>query len=273
MTTWHASEATLRAWVDGATGALASTSVEQHVVQCASCRATVAELVPAAPIEAGWEPILAAVEQPRRTLLERGLDRLGVAPSDTLVIATAPVLRTAWVAGLTAVLSFALVAALAGGDGALVLFLAVAPLIPVIGVAVAYGPAADPSYESVLVTPYPMIRLVLLRTAAVLVTSVPLTVGAGLLLPMSGGTAVAWLLPAAGFTAGVLTASTWVDPENAAVAIGLGWVAAVAWAARTGDPLVVLGPIAMAGYLLMLAVGLAILARRALAATPPWRLL
>ena len=273
MTTWHASDATLREWVDGTAGALASASVEQHVEHCATCRATVADLVPAATIEPGWEPILAAVELPQPSLLERGLDRLGVRPSDTLVISTAPVLRTAWVAALIAMLSFALLASLAGGDGALVLFLAIAPLIPVAGVAIAYGPAADPSYETVLVTPYPMIRLVLLRTIAVLVTSVPLTIGAGLLLPVSSGTAVAWLLPAAGFIAAVLTASAWVDPEHAAVTIALGWVAAVAWATRTGDPLAVLGPLAMAGYLLMLAVGLAILARRALAAAPSWRLL
>ena len=77
----------------------------------------------------------------------------------------------------------------------------------------AYGPAADPSYEAVLTSPYPMVRLALLRTVSVLTTSVPLVIGAGLLLPTSTLVAVAWLLPAAGFIAVVLTASNWVEPS------------------------------------------------------------
>jgi hypothetical protein len=273
MTTWHASDATLRDWVDGAAGQLVSTSVEQHLVHCERCRGLVAALVPADDLESGWEAILDIVERPQRSALERCLHRLGLPPSDTMVIASAPVLRTAWVAALIAMLSFALVAATAGRDGGLVVFLGMAPLIPVAGVAVAYGPSADPAYESVLVTPYPMFRLVLLRTAAVLVASVPLIIAAGLLLPISTGTAVAWLVPAAGFTVAVLTTSAWVDPEYGAIAIGLGWIVAVAWAARTGDPLTLLAPSAMAGYLVVFAVGLAILVRRVFAATPSWRLL
>jgi hypothetical protein len=190
-----------------------------------------------------------------------------------MVTAAAPVLRAAWLAGLIVVLGFTLLAATAGGDHALSVFLAVAPLIPVAGVAGAYRPSADPSYEIVLAAPYPMIRLILLRTAAVLAAALPVTVLAGLTLPISTGAAVAWLLPAAGFTVGVLTASAWVEPEFAAFAISIGWVAAVAWATRVGDPLAVLDPLAMLGYLLLLAAGLATLARRVLAARPSWRLL
>jgi hypothetical protein len=273
MTTWHASDTALRDWVNGASGPLVSASVEQHIVHCEQCRTTVASLVPAESLAAGWEPILAAVEIPRPSLAARCLDRLGVPPSNTMVIAAAPVVRAAWVAGLIAVLGFTLLAATAGSDSALSVFLAVAPLIPVVGVAGAYRPSADPSYEIVLAAPYPMIRLVLLRTAAVLVGALPLTVVAGLALPISTGAAVAWLLPAAGFTVGVLAASAWVEPEYAAFAIGIGWVAAVVWATRVGEPLAVLAPLAMLGYLLLLFAGLALLARRVLAARPSWRLL
>ena len=81
-------------------------------------------------------------------------------------------------------------------------------------VAVAYGPSSDPSYETVVAAPFAMVRLVLLRTLSVLVTSVPLVVVTGLVLPTSPIVAVAWLLPAAGFIAVVLTASNWVDPTN-----------------------------------------------------------
>jgi hypothetical protein len=248
-------------------------SVEQHVLACARCRAEVAELVPATSLTTVWDAVLAEVEVPRASRIERALKRVGLSQSDTMVLSTAPVLRTAWVAALIAILSFSLLAALEGGDGALVVFLAIAPLIPVGGVALAYGPAADPSYEAVLVTPYPMIRLVLLRTAAVLTTSMPITVGVGLVLPISTVAALAWLLPAAGFTAGVLTASAWVEPEFGAIAIALSWLVAVGWATRMGDPLAVLDPLAMVGYGALLCAGAAILALRAVAATPSWRLL
>ncbi len=274
MTTWHASRTVLQDWVEGTSGPLASASVEQHLVQCDQCRSAVASITPAESLDAGWESILAAVETPPAGFLVRCLERLGVAPSDRLVIATAPVLRLAWMAGLVISLTFTFFAAAAGGDGAVSAFLAIAPLVPVAGVAAAYGPSADPAYESVLAAPYPMIRLVLLRTAAVLTAALPLTLVAGLILPISTWTAVAWLLPGAGFTVGVLAGSAWVDPEYVASAIGIAWVIAVAWAStRIGDPLVVLAPLAMAGYLLLLCAGIALIARRALAAAPSWRLL
>lgn len=273
MTTWHASDATLQDWVTGTCGHAVSASVDQHVVHCERCRMRVAALVPAETLASGWDTVLAAVEMPRPSLVARCLDRLGVSPSDTMVVAAAPVLRVAWVAGLIAVLGFTLFAATAGSDSAVSVFLAVAPLIPVAGVAGAYGPSADPSYETVLAAPYPMIRLVLLRTASVLAAALPLTVVAGLVLPISTAAAVAWLLPAAGFTVGVLAASAWVDPTHAAVAFGVAWVAGVAWATHVGDPLAVLAPLAMVGYLLFLSAGVALLARRTLAAAPSWRLL
>ena len=188
------------------------------------------------------------------------------------MVDTAPVLRIGWIVGVGVVLGFAVVASLLVDDGSLAPFLALAPLVPVAGVAIAYGPSADPSYEAVLASPYPMFRLVLLRTAAVLATSLPLLVLGGLLLPFPPTTAVEWLLPAAGCTVVVLAASSWIDPEYAAVVTGVGWMAAVAWATHEGDPLLVLAPLAMAGYALVLVAGLLILGNRVLQARPAWRL-
>jgi hypothetical protein len=83
---------------------------------------------------------------------------------------------------------------------------------------------------------------------------------------------VAWLLPAAGFIAVVLTASNWVEPSYAAAAVGASWFAAVLWAVRDGDPTAVLAPAALAIYLAMLAVGVLTMLHRLLGATPSWRL-
>ncbi len=272
MTEWHASDEALRSWVDGTTGPLAGASVEQHIGHCERCRGVVASLVPAEDVPGSWESILEAVEVPPPSLGVRLMTRAGVGAADRAVVDTAPLLRIGWLVGVSVVLGFAVVASLLVDDGGLAPFLAVAPLVPVVGVAVAYGPSADPSHEAVLVSPYPMFRLVLLRTAAVLATSLPLLVLGGLLLPFSSTTAVAWLVPAAGCTVAVLAASSWVDPEYAAVVTGLGWVTAVAWATRQGDPLLVLAPPAMAGYALLLLAGLLLLGSRVLRPRPSWRL-
>lgn len=269
---WHAETEALQRWVAGAAGPLTSASVEQHVARCVDCQAKVGALVSAESLRAGWENVLAEVELPRPGSVERLLCRLGVAPSDALVMASAVTLRLAWLAGLVGVLGFTLLAAALGPEGGVALFLIAAPLIPVAGVAAAYGPSADPSYEATLAAPYAMIRLVLLRVAAVLATSAPLTVAAGLLLPVSTLTAVAWLLPAAGFTAAVLTASNWIDPEPAAVVVGIAWAGAVAFAARSGDPLDVFAVPALVGYAVLLVAAGGVLGHRLLAAEPSWRL-
>jgi hypothetical protein len=274
MTTWHTSETSLRAWVDGTCGPVLGASVEQHVLRCAECRARVAYLVPAGPIAAGWETVLAAVEVPPPSILERLLRRAGLSPADAVIMATAPRVLVAWFACLLGLLGFTFVARDVGGqDGALVAFLFFAPLLPVGGVALAYGPGADPSYEVVLASPYRMLRLVLLRSAAVLATALPIIATVGMLLPISTTAAVAWLLPALGFSVAVLGVSTWVRAEYAATAIAAGWAAAVAWSVRADDPLALVAPLSMLAYVLVMALGVAVLVGRVVGAGSPRRLL
>jgi hypothetical protein len=268
---WHVDARSLRSWVDGNAGSLVSVSIEQHVLRCAHCREKVAALVPATE-RPPWDDVLAAIEVPRAGLTERLLVRLGLGQSDSMVVSSAPTLRAAWLLGTIGVLFFVVVAAILAQDGGLNLFLIVAPLIPVAGVATAYGPAADPSYETVVASPYAMVRLVLLRTASVLATSVPLVVVAGLFLPASPLVAVAWLLPAAGFIAVVLTASNWLDPTYAASVVAGCWVTVVVWAAVTGDPLAVFAPVAMGVYVVILTVAALTLLHRLFRSTPSWRL-
>ena len=269
--TWHVDDDALRAWVDGTAGQLVSASVEQHLLTCERCRDTVTAMVGADELDT-WDGVLAAVEVPAVGPVERLLIRLGVSGPDAKVLSSAPALHAAWVSGLVVVIAFVTVAATFADVGGLLLFLLVAPLVPVVGVAASYGPGYDPSYEVALVSPYATVRMVLLRAAAVLLTSVPLVVLAGLPLPGAAWIAVAWLLPAAGFIAVVLTASNWVEPSYAAVAVGASWFAAVVWAVRDGDPAAVLAPTALAIYLAMLAVAVLTLLHRLLGATPSWRL-
>lgn len=270
--TWHVDDSSLRRWVDGLAGPLVSASVEQHVLRCADCRAAVATLVPPTTLAPTWDAVLTTVEVPRRGLVERWLGRLGLGTSDAKVLTAASTLRVAWLTGTIFVLAFTVIAALLSQDGGIALFLIAAPLIPVAGVAAAYGPSVDPSYEAVLSTPYSMLRLVLLRTAAVLVASAPLVGLSGLLLPTSAVISVAWLLPALGFVALVLTAGNWVEPSHAAVTISAAWVVAVLIAGRAGDPLTVFAPAALLVYTAVAAVAGTTFVLRLQSNAPSWRL-
>ncbi len=268
---WHVNASVLSAWVDGTSGQIASASVEQHLVQCEQCRDAVVGLVRIENVPGDWDDVLAEVSTGRAGRVERALMRFGLRSGDAVVVGAAPVLRTAWGAGLAAVLGFIVFASMLGHDGGEAVFLALAPLLPVAGVAAAYGPSADPSYELALAAPYRTIRLVLLRTAAVLLTAIPITVAAGLLLPLSGATAVVWVLPSLAFIVAVLGVSAWVNPSAAAVAVGTGWIGAVALTAHLGEVLTVLAPPALLGYVALIIVGGLILMVGRVSSTPAWR--
>jgi hypothetical protein len=270
--TWHATDDTLRRWVDGAAGEAVSMSVEAHLLSCPQCRTTVAGLVPTVDLEPAWSHVLAVVEVPRATLAQRLLLRLGVGSSDATIVASAVTLRAGWLLGMIGVLAFAVVSSIMAAVDGLGMFLVVAPLVPVAGVAAAYGPSVDPMYHAVQAAPYPMIRLVLLRTASVLVTSVPVVAVAGLLMPAPGYVAVAWLLPSAGFVVVVLAASNWFDPVHVSTALAIGWVVAVALAVHSDNALDVFAPAALVTYVAALVIAGATFLHRLLGATPSWRL-
>jgi len=248
MTTWHTDDDLLARYARGDAGPLLGASVEQHLLTCAGCRRRIADHVDPTPLDAIWARIEDQVQVPARGAVERWLTRAGVSETDALLVARAPSLRASWLSGLAATMFFAAVGAAWGGPRGVALFLLLAPLVPVAGVAFAYGPDVDPAYETALAAPYPAARLLLLRTAAVLVSSLPLTLLAGLLIPAMSWTAVSWLLPALAFTAVVLAGSTWARPGAVAAVLGAGWVVAVGSASRASDPAAVLTPALLIAY-------------------------
>jgi DNA-directed RNA polymerase specialized sigma24 family protein len=84
----------------------------------------------------------------------------------------------------------------------------------------------------------------------------------------------AWLLPAAGFVAVVLAASTWVSPLNAAMAVSAAWLMTV-WllATRPASPAAVLQARAQAAFLALAAASFSVflVRRRRLHQLRPWR--
>jgi hypothetical protein len=240
--TWHAEDALLGRYVRGQAGAVLAAALEQHLTGCAECRARMTRHVEVAPLDLVWDRIQEQVQVPPRSVLERALVRLGVPEPEALLVAVAPSLRVSWLLGLAVTLGFVGVAAVYGGARGLAFFLLVAPLVPVAGVALAYGPDVDPAYEVGVAAPYSSARLLLLRTGAVLATSLPLVLAAGLLVPSMSWAAVTWLLPALALTALVLAASTWVRPTAVAVALGMLWAGVVGTEAFGRDLGAVLAP-------------------------------
>ena len=144
-------------------------------------------------------------------------------------------------------LVFAAAAAAWAPVAGLGLFLVLAPLAPTAGVAAAYGGEADPTHELTLAAPYSKARLLLLRTAIVVATCVPLTMLAA--VPLSGPwwVAVVWLLPAAAFVLVTLAATTYAPPVYAATGVAVLWVAATFPALLRREPLALLDSTALTG--------------------------
>jgi hypothetical protein len=212
-------------------------------MDCRACTGALRELMPSEPLDRAWRAIRSHVEEPRAGLVERLLGALGLSSESARLLAAVPAFRGAWLLGVFTVLVFAGAASLFADDLGLALFLVVAPLIPVAGVAAAFGGDADPAHEMVTVTAYSSLRLLLLRTAGVLMTSVPVTVLLGLALPGPAWLAVAWLTPAAAGIALTLALSPHFDTSGTAAVIGVVWSSAVLSAHHFGDPMQVVEPL------------------------------
>ncbi|MGH8901739.1 MAG: zf-HC2 domain-containing protein [Egibacteraceae bacterium] len=262
---WHADEALLSRYAFGEIDQVTAMSLEAHLTRCASCRSRLPEFVDVTRLHRGWEVVLGAVDAPRRGPLESLLVRMSVADGTARLVAATPSLRASWLAAVTVALGFAVVAAhqVASVKG-LLTFLVVAPLLPLAGVAVAYGPGVDPMYEIGVAAPLSSSRLLLLRAAAVLTATVALAGLAGLMLPGPHWAAVAWLLPALGLVLGSLALSTMIEPLRAAAVVGVAWVvAAVVVTVPAANKLVLFSAAGQIVFALLAAgAGLAITRRR-----------
>ena len=234
---WHVTADELTRYAGGSAAASEAFSLEAHMVSCDVCRAQVADRFPAEPLERVWADVVETIDpQPARPL-ERVLRGLGVSDHVARLLAATPSLSLSWLSAVSAVLAFAVAAAYAG-DGGRLLFLVVAPLVPLAGVAAAYGPGIDPTYEIALAAPIRGQRLLLIRTTAAVAAGMALTGIAALALPGLDWTAAAWLLPAlalsvCGLALSSAWPSVWVFGGLAVVWIG-GVAATQAFAARPG---------------------------------------
>jgi hypothetical protein len=227
----HIDEQLLVGYCELSVTAATAAAIEAHLMTCVRCRAELADVTISA--EDGlvnqqlvWDGVLERVDRPTRSITERLLGVMRVRPDMAKVLATTPALRLAWLAAVVFVAAFAVAAGRVEGDGPLLL-LAIAPLLPVAGVATAYGPALDPTYEIGVAAPLSGLRLILLRTLAVIATTIPLLAVAALAAPGGGWAVFGWVLPSVALVAITLALSTAISPERAGVVVGVGWLVAV----------------------------------------------
>lgn len=263
---WHITTADLRSYANGGLVATQQFSIEAHLLSCADCRSTLSSFVDKVSLARTWEAIGAETIAPRPTAIERGLMHFGVRDHNARLLAATPSLRQSWLLAVGAVLALA-VGVAHGAEGGFLFFLAVAPLLPLAGIAAAFGPGIDPTYEIGVAAPLRSFRLLLIRAVAVLVSTISLGLVAALFLPDLTWAALSWLLPSLGLVTSSLALSTFINPLRSASAVAVLWLAAVGLAAWSAEGHLALRTMfgetmQMAVLIVTLSAGLFLLARR-----------
>ena len=222
------------------------------------------QLVNQVRLDANWSAISAELDAPKASVVERLLGRLRVPGHVTRLVVATPALRRAWYLAIGIAVLIGLGSAQPNDPASVFVLLAIAPALPVLGVAMAYGPSADPMYEAQLATPMRGLRLVAIRAATVLVFAVIAVGVPALLAPATRSMAFAWLLPALALTSASLALMTWLPPRRATAIVAVVWFVGVVIARGVGpDELAAFGAIGQASAAAFAAIGVAVtLARR-----------
>lgn len=239
---WHMDEQSLARYAAGQAGAVSAASTEAHLTSCELCRTRLAPAVPGERLAGIWDEVAERVDAGNLPWFERVLVRVGVREDTARLLAATPSLGTAWLTAVAAAVVFAVAASDTSPRG-LFLYLTLAPMLPVAGVAAAYGRHADPAYELAVASPYSMLRLLLVRSVAVVGSTLVLTAAGGVLLAGAGWQAAGWLLPALALSVLTLVLSARVAPVWAATGLLGAWVTTVFAAWRgTDSPVAAFGP-------------------------------
>ncbi|WP_169953051.1 zf-HC2 domain-containing protein [Microbispora sp. H11081] len=251
QTGWHMDDDMTAMYAEGLLSPTTAASVEAHLLACARCRELLKPRVAQPRLDRIWDEIVDVVDAPAPGPFERLLRLAGVRHHVARLLAAAQSLRLPWLAGTSLTLFFA---ALAAGEttrwGGIV-FLALAPIVPALGVSLAYGRGADPTYEIGLAAPYSAFKVMLLRAAAVLITSVVPALVIGVALLGQTWTVVGWLLPALALTSLSLLLSRWFEPVHAAGGVSALWLAGVLWTNLHAPSLAMFGGAEQLAYLII----------------------
>jgi hypothetical protein len=200
--------------------------LEAHIVSCDECRALLAENADRERLDRLYLGVRIGMNEPRRRPVEHILRFVGVPDHHARLLAATPSLSVSWLIAVAIALGFAVLASHNHASNPLP-FLIVAPLLPLAGVAAAYSPGLDPTYEIGVASPMRGGTLLLVRSTAVFALTGVLVGLSSLGLPHLTWTAAAWLLPALGMAITSLALATWIPPGWAAAVVGTVWVGGV----------------------------------------------
>ena len=209
--------------------------------------------------------IEAELDAPPAPRLARVLRSFGVPDRTVPLITATPGLRRSWLISVVVALLFAINAAstsTAEGVERITAFLTVAPLVPLLGVALAFGPGVDPTHDTAIAAPIDGFRLFLIRSITVLSASSLLLIGGAALVPDGGAYRFAWLLPALAVTTSTLAPATRFDPRVSAGAVAIGWLFAMLIATNNADAAGAFGAGLQLTSLAVAVVGAAVFVRR-----------
>lgn len=265
--TWHPSADALDVYVSGAVPVSQVWSIEAHVTSCEQCRLVAgSQLGDASRLDAIWDEVVDRVDAPKPRMFERLLLLVGVPGHLTRLLGATPSLTVPWLLAVLAVFGFGVGMAWASTGGTpmeaqagLFVFLVLTPLVPLAGVAVAFGPIVDPAYEIATASPFHGFRLLLVRTVAVVVTSFAMALPLALLLPDAGWMAAAWILPGLALAGVALALSTFVPPLAAVVTSSVVWLVGVAAVEVGPRTLVAFGWTGQLVFAVMLAIAMSVL--------------
>ncbi len=197
----------------------------------------------------------------REPTLDRALIRLGVRDDIARLIAVTPALRVSWLLAAGAIVAFAL-----WGESAdphlLALVAILAPIVPVAGVAAAYGPWADPMFDVTQASPVSGFRVLLLRSVAVLASAVVIVGVVAAAVPALGIAAMAWVLPCLALCTASLMLGTFVPLHRAAVLVAAAWLLLAVCVATTQPAAALFRGPAQVAFCAVAIVSSLILARR-----------
>ncbi|MFC5746026.1 zf-HC2 domain-containing protein [Actinomadura rugatobispora] len=223
-TPWHVPEEDLRAYAAGTLEPPRLWSADRHLMACGDCRAQLGAAFDPAALDTGWARLQDEMDVPRPGPVESLLLKVGVPDHTARLLAATPVLRRSWLLAMVTVL---VLSALVGRTATPLLLLATAPLLPLAGVALSFGPGLDPTHEMAVVAPLHTFRLLMVRTVAVLATTIPVSLAASLAVPSFAVVTAGWLLPALALTTFGLALMPWLGPIVAPGVVGGGWAAAL----------------------------------------------
>jgi hypothetical protein len=252
---WHCDDEVLTAFVEGTVGPVSGASAETHLMSCSECRERVSRLSSTDLLDGVWARVRESVEAPSPGLVERLLLRWGMSSETARLLAAVPAMRGAWLLGIVGATIFAAVSSAVSDSMGMAVFLVIAPLAPLAGVAASFGGDADPAHDLVVSSPYSALRLLLLRTVGVLAASAPVTVLVGLALPGSSWLSVAWLAPAAAVVSLTLAFGPLLGHTASASVVGAVWTVTVMSALRWQTLVILVQPAAQAAFLVLAVAG------------------